>query len=352
MARKVYSIFASDDSDLTNELALCDKIQVRNLATMAELNVITLLTSITPRQAYLAPNGFLYSVHHLAAATFYIKKINLETGEVTAFNGVWGPGWYSRGLYVDTNYVYNLYSGSEFRLHKFDITTAAWVSTTVISPLATDIYGIGYDGVNWWTVKNGTHLIQRRNDAMTIGLEVAYPTGYSTASFYSCEIDPENPTHLWLQGEMGTNGVIVVWDTATQTIVSEWSSADILRWKDQQFAIGGADISTPGTIQFLSVGPFKKGNAIFDYLLSDAESDVHNVVSVQYSVDGLPPLIDGLPNPDKVWLDATIGTGGSGNTNLPSSPTGEYLKKAWDTITDTGTGDTLGVYFRLILEEI
>ena len=368
MSRQGYLLVKGDSSDISANGVVLDTLTIRDLITKAEISRITL----NPVNGYLksghpsvpipqslcrTSDGFLWAGCHYSGGGYGIWKIDPETGVSTFQNCLAGLANWQLNDFVDGEFIYDWNDSSttqtQYTLFKTNRTTLALESYIQIGSPAAWTYGLGWDGINWWTGDATNKEIQKRSALnLTVVTDYPYPTGYETASFYCLQIDPENPTHLWLQGEMGSNGVVVVWDTATQTIVSEWSSADIMRWKDQQFAIGGADISTPGTIQFLSTGPFKKGNAIFDYLLSDAESDVHNVVSVQYSVDGLPPLIDGLPNPDKVWLDATIGTGGSGNTNLPSSPTGEYLKKAWDTITDTGTGDTLGVYFRLILEEI
>lgn len=377
MARVGYILVNSAGLDVTNDGAVLNTLSIRNLDTKIEITSIPL----NPEDIYLKNQGSSYLMEivgtclspdgQLFVATIYkagaacysrLYQIDPTDGTLTIRVSPMNTNHELMGIYADNDFVYVTFCNwYEVNYKRLKYKRVDWIlDSTIILPVTAyhRFFGIGYDGINFWTsaVKGNPpteYKIQKRNwETLAAITEYSYPIGYEAACFRLTRIDSQNPTHLWLQGELGTNGVIVVWDTSTQSIVSEFSSTEILRFKNQQLAPGGAATSTPGTIQFLSTGPFKKGNAIFDYLLSDAESDVHNVVSVQYSVDGLPPLIGGLPNPAKVWLDATIGTGGSGNTNLPSSPTGEYLKKAWDTITDTGTGDTLGVYFRLILEEI
>ena len=282
MARKGYILTRSDNTDITSASVVLDQISVRDLDTKVEIETIPLAPvdpilksghpteSWVPQSLCLTPDGFLYAGCHGFSGAYAIWKIDPETGTSTYQQCVAPNANIQIANWADSEFIYNSSyhtpTSNRFQVNRRD--NLSLVSDTLFTT-TNRVHGVANNGICWWVADNVAKTIQKRNlSSFVFEGDYPYPTGYETASFYCLQIDPENPTHLWLQGEMGTNGVIVVWDTATQTIVSEWSSADILRWKDQQFAVGGADIPVPGELHFLTL-PTITGTTLLPLLIKN-----------------------------------------------------------------------------------
>ena len=356
MARQGYLLVKGDSSDISANGVVLDTLTIRDLITKAEISRITLnpvngwLTSghptvAIPQSLCLTPDGFLYAGYHVGAGAFIVWKIDPETGTSTVQNCLIGLATWQISNYVDNDYIYDWDDNSSqtmFMLVKTNRTTLALESyiQIAVSPAAWT-YGLGWDGINWWTGDATNKKIQKRSALnLTVVTDYPYPIGYETASFYCLQIDPENPTHLWLQGEMGSNGVVVVWDTVTQTIVSEWSSADILRWKDQQFAIGGADIPVPGELHFLTL-PTITGTTLLPLLIKN-NNDYWAKVVMEFAI-----VVDGVPG---AYSPCTQGAGGD---DLPwLGPFEETLKHfSWNAGADLSPGSYI-VMLHMKLEKV
>ena len=356
MARVGYILTRMDGTDITTDNVVLDQVSLRNLDTKVEIGTVPLnpvRTSLFNYSAtrlvaaYLSSDGKLFAFGTTNPLDVY--EINITTGVNTiAVNTV--AGAYGMGLYVDDIYIY-IWAGwwdTGYDLRKYNRSTGAYVSTVHIVGASTLLLqGLGYDGLYAWVVNfpistNGQRKIQKRNwTTLALVAEYDYPTGYSTANFYSCQIDSQNPTHLWLQGELGANGVIVVWNTLTQSIISEWSSTDRLRWMNQQLAPGGVEIEN-NSITFLTL-PLIQGTTLLPVLCKNSGVNWVKVV-LEFAI--IDP-ITGLPG---VYSDCTVGVGGDPFPWL--LPPEETLKHvSWAAASDLAPGSyTVSLHLKLIKE--
>jgi len=355
MARVGYILTRMDGTDITTDNVVLDQVSLRNLDTKVEIGVVPLNPSHSSLRSgnnfyvqslCLSPDGFLF-----AMSGWSVFKIDPNTGGLISYSTAIFPSGNPTGIYADTNFVYVSdigVSAVEYKIHKVDRATWTLVSTTSAAVPVGWYYGIGWDGANYWNSRchpgypENPKAIQKRN-ATTLNLiqEWAYPTGYTSAYFYSCQIDSQNPTHLWLQGELGANGVIVVWNTVTQTIISEWSSPDRLRWMNQQLAPGGVEIEN-NSITFLTL-PLIQGTTLLPVLCKNSGVNWVKVV-LEFAI--IDP-ITGLPG---VYSDCTVGVGGDPFPWL--LPPEETLKHvSWAAASDLAPGSyTVSLHLKLIKE--
>ncbi|MHC4661566.1 MAG: hypothetical protein ACYS8W_07745, partial [Planctomycetota bacterium] len=91
----------------------------------------------------------------------------------------------------------------------------------------------------------------------------------------------------------------------------------------------------PVVINVMSAASPASGDAIINYMLSDPNSDLCDIV-VTYSIDG-----------GSNWLNATQGAGGDPITSLSSTPAGVSHSFSWNTIADLGYSYLASVMVRI-----
>jgi hypothetical protein len=104
---------------------------------------------------------------------------------------------------------------------------------------------------------------------------------------------------------------------------------------DGTVTVGPGVVNTEPSIRILTPSGTQSGDIAISYVLSDNESNICSLVSIQYSLDNV------------TWDNATMGTGGDGTTGLASSPAGTQHTYVWASGIDLPGVNDSTVYFRI-----